>query len=144
MELGSVIKIMGGKSAIGKEIRNTADFIELSDKGMPAKVITAIQTHSHFTNKEISHFLDISESTLQRYRKSKKLLRKGEAEKAYHLSSVIAKGVEVFGSEEKFHQWLNLENEAIGGIKPIQWLSSAIGRDEILNLLSRIEYGIYS
>ena len=144
MELGLVIKIMGGQAAIGQEIRHTADLIELSAKGMPAQVIAAIQTHSRFTNKEISHFLDISESTLQRYRKSKKTLRKGEAEKAYHLSSVIAQGVAVFGNEEKFYQWLNLENEAIGGIKPTQWLSSTIGRDEILNLLARIEYGIYS
>ncbi len=144
MELRTVINIMGGRKAIGRDIRNTADFIELSAKGMPSQVITAIQSHSKFTNKEISTFLDISESTLQRYRISKKALRKGEAEKAIQLSNVIARGVEVFGSEEKFYQWLYLENQAIGGIKPIKWLSSAIGRNEILDLFTRIEYGIYS
>jgi putative toxin-antitoxin system antitoxin component (TIGR02293 family) len=144
MELEAVVEIMGGQEAIGQEVRHTTDFIAISAKGMPSKVIQAIQDRGNFSNKDISSFLDISESTLQRYRKSAKTLKKDDAEKAFHLSSVLAKGISILGDEEKFNQWLNLENKAIGGIKPITWLNSSIGREEILRLLNRIEYGIYS
>lgn len=144
MELEAVVEIMGGEEAIGQEVRHTADIIEISARGMPFKVIKAIQDHGNFSNKDISSFLDISESTLQRYRKSDKTLKKDDAEKAFHLSAVLAKGISVLGDEEKFTQWLNLENLALGGIKPITWLNSSIGREEILGLLNRIEYGIYS
>jgi putative toxin-antitoxin system antitoxin component (TIGR02293 family) len=144
MELEAVVEIMGGQEAIGQEVRHTADIIEISAKGMPFKVIEAIQDHGNFSNKDISSFLDISESTLQRYRKSARTLKKDDAEKAFHLSAVLAKGISVLGDEEKFTQWLNLENLSLGGIRPITWLNSSIGREEILRLLNRIEYGIYS
>jgi putative toxin-antitoxin system antitoxin component (TIGR02293 family) len=144
MELDAVVEIMGGQEAIGRKVNHAADIIEISAKGMPSKVIQAIQDHGNFSNKQISILLDIPESTLQRSRKSAKTLKKDDAEKAFHLSSVLAKGISVLGDEEKFHQWLNLENEALGGIKPLAWLNSSIGREEILRLLHRIEYGIYS
>lgn len=145
MELQAVVEIMGGQEAIGRKVNSTADIIELSAQGMPSKVIRAVQARAHFSNKEISDFLNISPSTYQRrYRQSTKKLKKDESEIAFHLSSLIAKGIAVFGDEEKFIQWLHLENTALGGRKPISWLSSQIGRDEILNLLGRIEHGIFS
>lgn len=144
MELQAVVEIMGGQDTIGKKVHNTADIIELSVTGMSSKVIRAVQARGHFSNKEISEFLNISPSTYQRYRTSKKKLKRDESEKIFHLSSVIAKGIDVFGEEDKFIQWLHLDNAALGGRKPITWLSSQIGREEILNVLGRLEHGIFS
>ena len=78
MELDAVVEIMGGQEAIGRKVRHAADIIEISAKGMPSKVIRAIQDHGNFSNKQISNLLDIPESKLQRYRKSAKPLKKGE------------------------------------------------------------------
>lgn len=143
MDLEAIIEIMGGQETMGKAVTNTADIIDLAVAGMSTKVIRAVQTRARFSNKEISEFLNISPSTYQRYH-TKKKLKRDESEKLFHLSSIIAKGIIIFGSEEQFSQWLHLDNIALGGRKPITWLSSHIGREEILNVLGRIEYGIFS
>jgi putative toxin-antitoxin system antitoxin component (TIGR02293 family) len=97
-----------------------------------------------FSNKEISELLAISESTLARREQSKRALTRDEGEKTIQLSAVMAKGLEVFEDEEDFRHWLETDNVALGGIRPKELLTSAIGRDQVRDLLGRIQYGIYS
>jgi putative toxin-antitoxin system antitoxin component (TIGR02293 family) len=145
MTLDAIINIMGGSATFGQRVHNVADFMRISEEGMSVEVIRTIQERMSFTNKEISRFLDISESTLHRYLRSpKNTLKKDEAEKAYHISKVIAKGLEVFEEKEAFLQWLHTSNTALGGAKPIDWMPSSIGREQLLEVLVRIEYGMYS
>jgi putative toxin-antitoxin system antitoxin component (TIGR02293 family) len=145
MTLDSIIEIMGGTSTIGQKVHNEADLMRISEEGMPVGIIRAILEKMTFTNKEISKFLDISESTLHRYLRSDlNRLKKDEAEKAFHISKVIAKGLEIFGNKRDFLNWLHNSNMALGGAKPIDWMNSSIGRDQLLDLLVRIEYGMYS
>jgi putative toxin-antitoxin system antitoxin component (TIGR02293 family) len=145
MSIEAIIQIMGGSSTFKEEVHNVADFMRISEEGMSVAVIRGIQEQTAFTNKEISRFLDISESTLHRYlRSDKNTLKKDEAEKAYHISKVIAKGMEVFEEKEAFLEWLHTSNTALGGAKPLDWMASSIGREQLLDLLVRIEYGMYS
>ena len=144
MTLDLIVDIMGGSATIGRVIHHAVDFMKVSQEGMPVNVIREIQQRLNFTNKEISQFLDISESTLQRYFRAGHTLKKDEAEKAYQVSKVIAKGLEVFENDADFREWLHTSNTAMGGAEPIAWMSSSIGREQLLDLLVSIEYGMYS
>lgn len=57
---------------------------------------------------------------------------------------VIAATVEVLGTEEKARRWMSRPNMAMGGEKPIDLLSTPEGRVDVLTILMRIEWGIYS
>jgi putative toxin-antitoxin system antitoxin component (TIGR02293 family) len=145
MTLDTIIDIMGGQTTLGQRIHSVGDFMRISEEGMSVEVIRMIQERMSFTNKEMSRFLDISESTLHRYlRAESNTLKKDEAEKAYHISKVIAKGLEVFEEKEAFLEWLHTSNTALGGAKPIDWMPSSIGREQLLEVLVSIEYGMYS
>lgn len=145
MLLNRMVDIMGGKQVIKQPVHNTLDFLHLSQKEqLSIEAIRSIQRLMKFTNKEMSEMLSISESTLQRRYNSLVPLSKDEAEKAFHITKVIARGIEVYGSLDDFLRFLQANSRALGNIKPIEIMSSSIGRDEILNLLGRIEWGLYS
>ncbi|MCF8361800.1 MAG: MbcA/ParS/Xre antitoxin family protein [Prolixibacteraceae bacterium] len=54
------------------------------------------------------------------------------------------KGLELFGNEENFTNWLNTENTALGGVKPIELLNKSKGENLVENELIKIEHGILS
>ncbi|WP_240773302.1 antitoxin Xre/MbcA/ParS toxin-binding domain-containing protein [Pontibacter sp. SGAir0037] len=144
MSLDSIVEVMGGPKNIGRDIHNTHDFILASREGISVAVIKVLQSRIGLTNKMMSSILEISESTLQRLIKQKSRLGKSESEAAYEISKIIAKGIEVFGDEQDFTEWLNTKNIALGDERPIDWLDSSIGREQLVDLLVGIQYGHYS
>ena len=145
MSLDAIVNVMGGAKNIGRAIHNRLDFMIASREGMISiGVVKAIQSRIHLTNKMMSRILEISESTLQRHIKEGGNLKKAESEAAYEVSKVIAKGLEVFEDEADFNEWLYTKNTALGEARPIDWLDSSIGREQLLDLLISIEYGMYS
>ncbi|WP_246343769.1 type II RES/Xre toxin-antitoxin system antitoxin [Adhaeribacter radiodurans] len=145
MSLDSIMNIMGGAQNIGRDIHTRLDFIKASREGaVSIAVVKSIQNKIHLTNKMMSSILEISESTLQRHIKEDRKLKKAESETAYEVSKVIAKGIEVFEDENDFNEWLYTKNTALGEERPIDWLDSSIGREQLLDLLVSIEHGMYS
>jgi hypothetical protein len=57
---------------------------------------------------------------------------------------VFRRAVEALGSAENALSWLNIENKALGGIRPVDRSHSAAGIQLVLDLLGRIEHGISS
>lgn len=51
---------------------------------------------------------------------------------------------EVFEDEEKAKQWLNRENRALNGAKPVLLLDTLTGINMVNDVLTRIEEGVYS
>ena len=94
------------------------------------------------TLKEWSGILDLSERTLQRYKKDKRAFDTLQSEKIVQVTLLIRFGRDVFGDEKKFNLWLNTENLSIGNIKPKEMLDSSFGIDLLKDELTRIENGI--
>jgi putative toxin-antitoxin system antitoxin component (TIGR02293 family) len=141
--LDEVIEVMGGKRVVPHVVNNSLDWIGVS-KDLSIKALRALQDRMSFTNKEVSRFIAISESTLQRRLKEQAVLTIDEAEKTIQVATVIAQGIAVFEDEDDFRDWLHTRNPALGNIKPIELMHSSIGREQIMDLLNRIEYSIYS
>ncbi|GGF08150.1 type II RES/Xre toxin-antitoxin system antitoxin [Hymenobacter cavernae] len=142
--VATMVELMGGGSVIPQLVHNELDLLMVAVKGLSVQALRTLQRRMQFSNKEISELLAISESTLARREQSKRALTRDEAEKTIQLSAVMAKGLDVFEDEEDFRHWLETDNVALGGIRPKELLTSAIGRDQVRDLLGRIQYGIYS
>ncbi|WP_324679309.1 antitoxin Xre/MbcA/ParS toxin-binding domain-containing protein [Hymenobacter sp. GOD-10R] len=142
--VATMVELMGGGNVIPQLVHNELDLLMVAVKGLSVQALRTLQRRMQFSNKEISELLSISESTLARREQSKRALTRDEAEKTIQLSAVMAKGLEVFEDEEDFRHWLETDNVALGGIRPKDLLTSAIGRDQVRDLLGRIQYGIYS
>ncbi|OUJ74756.1 type II RES/Xre toxin-antitoxin system antitoxin [Hymenobacter crusticola] len=142
--VATMVELMGGGNVIPQLVHNELDLLMVAVKGLSVQAVRTLQRRMQFSNKEISELLAISESTLARREQNKRALTRDEAEKTIQLSAVMAKGLEVFEEEDDFRHWLETDNVALGGIRPKDLLTSAIGRDQVRDLLGRIQYGIYS
>ena len=142
--VATMVELMGGGNVIPQLVHNELDLLMVAVKGLSVQAVRTLQRRMQFSNKEISELLAISESTLARREQSKRALTRDEAEKTIQLSAVMAKGLEVFEDEDDFRHWLETNNVVLGGIRPKDLLTSAIGRDQVRDLLGRIQYGIYS
>lgn len=135
---------LGGAAIVRRQVDNAFDLIDLVNDGLPMQSAKYLQDNLGFSNRTMSHLLAISESTYQRRIKAKSSLTKDETEKAISLSELYAKGLDIFGNSEKLRYWLDNPNYALGNRKPIDLLDSTIGRQEAMEVLFRIQYGIYS
>lgn len=142
--VAQVVELLGGHALIRQAIHNDLDLLALAVKGLSMQSVRALQQRMQFSNKEISEFLAVSESTLLRRQQGKQGLTRDESEKAIQLSAVVAKGLDVFEDEDDFRHWLETPNVALGGIEPKELLASSIGREQVREILGRIQYGIYS
>jgi putative toxin-antitoxin system antitoxin component (TIGR02293 family) len=95
-----------------------------------------------FTLYEWSVFLNMSERTIQRYKKEKKRFDPIYSEKILQISLLYNLGAEVFGSDENFNIWLETQNVALGGIKPKELLDNSFGIGLLKDELTRIEHGV--
>ena len=89
-----------------------------------------------------SKILNMSERTIQRYKREKKRFDSIHTEKLLLIMLLFKKGSEVFGDTPNFLTWTNSENIALGGGKPIDLLDNSFGINLVKDELLRIEHGV--
>ncbi len=92
----------------------------------------------------MSRILSMSQSILQRRYKSKDRLSELASQIIIQLAELWTQGLDIFGNEADFRDWLMQKNLALGNRIPMQMLASPLGREHIKEVLLRIEWGIYS
>ena len=60
------------------------------------------------------------------------------------MDEVFQKALEVLGSAEKAKSWLAASNQALGGFSPDGLAQSPEGIQAVLQVLGRIEHGIFN
>ena len=125
----------------GDEIK-AISLVEMVRNGVRFDAFDTFANRSPFSLHEWSGYLHLSERTMQRYRSEKKIFDPLQSEKIIEIALFYNKGVEVFGSAEKFDSWLETESLALGGIKPKMLLDNSFGINLLKDELTAIEYGI--
>lgn len=89
-----------------------------------------------------SRILNVSERTMQRYKREKKRFDSIHSERLLLIMLLFKKGLEVFKSTDYFIKWLHSENISLGGVKPLNMLDNTFGVNLIKDELVRIEHGV--
>lgn len=66
------------------------------------------------------------------------------SERILSLAEIYSYGYEVFEDNSRFNNWMFSPNRALGGLAPYEILDNQYGREEIKNIIGRIDYGVYS
>ena len=96
----------------------------------------------NFNLHEWSTILHLSDRTIQRYKKENITFEPLQSEKILQVALIFQKGQELFVDTEKFNNWLDAENQALGKVKPKELLDNTFGIKMIEDELTKIEYGI--
>ncbi|MFD2201274.1 antitoxin Xre/MbcA/ParS toxin-binding domain-containing protein [Shivajiella indica] len=133
-----------GKENFSNEVNEPMDYYYVAEKGLPSAVIQNFKSSFSIGLSQIASILSTSEPTLYRRIKENKSLPKQEAIKLLEATDLFLYGEELFGSKEDFFKWMELPNTALGGLRPMQVISYPEGISKVRDLLTRIEYNVYS
>lgn len=131
--------LMGSRTAQPSDF----DLLNLARTGVTKRGLVSLAKQLMLTLQEIADILHISERTLQRYTPAT-LVKTEHADRAIELAKLYERGIEVLGSQEAFNRWLRQPNYALNNQVPLHLLDTTIGFRLVLQVLGRIEYGVFS
>lgn len=117
--------------------------INLTRKGISKKEIENLMVFYALDLEQISDILKVSSRTLMRKDESM-ILNPHISQQVIFLILLAQNGLKVFQNKIDFNDWLRTPLMAFGNKKPIDYLDTAFGIQEIINQLGRIEYGVYA
>lgn len=117
--------------------------IDIIKEGISKKDLENLKEKTDLDYNQLSKVLSVARATL--------INKKGAAkfdmvlsERIVGVADLYSYGYEVFEDENRFNEWIFRPNQALGGQSPYELLDNQYGREEVRNLIGRIDYGVYS
>jgi putative toxin-antitoxin system antitoxin component (TIGR02293 family) len=126
------------------EISPEREIVQAIRRGFSIRLASQVATRFNIPESKLAQLIGITPRTLARHKKGEKILTQAPSDRLYRLARVIALAKEVFESEATAKDWLNRPNRALGGTKPLELLDTDAGVEQVVDLLNRIDYGVYS
>ncbi|WP_461070811.1 type II RES/Xre toxin-antitoxin system antitoxin [Spirosoma horti] len=132
------------KTAYQPQRATSFAIIEQAQKGVPTQQVDQLAELLGISFKEMAIVLQVAERTLHRFR-SEGQLDQQTSERLLLLENLTAHGLLVFdGRAEALADWLRYPLRELKGQAPLQWLNTISGFSLVDDVLTRIEYGVYS
>ena len=112
-----------------------------SKTGLNAKAALDFLNISGFSYQEFQDTFNTTVKTIQNYFTQDLTLDASLSEKLLKSFALYEKGIEVFGSAQAFHIWLNTSAYGLGNQIPFSLMDTITGISLIEEELIRIEYG---
>jgi putative toxin-antitoxin system antitoxin component (TIGR02293 family) len=139
----TVESLLGGKDVLKSRPRSSLDWVAIVREGLPARVLDALAENLELTRGELAAALGIAERTLARRRKNG-IFTAEESAKLLRLARVTRRAAEVFEKSDLALDWLKRPNRTLGGARPLDLLDTDIGAENVLDVLGRVEHGVFS
>ncbi len=121
-----------------------ARLIEEIRQGLPVAVVGALRDEIGETLEQLLHLIDLSSRTLAR-RQAEGHLKPDESDRVVRLINVIAAAESLFeGDRDAVRRWLRQPAAGLGGRTPLEIADTEVGARELLNLIGRLEHGVFS
>ncbi|MES2648040.1 MAG: MbcA/ParS/Xre antitoxin family protein [Bacteroidota bacterium] len=117
--------------------------ISLVDKGILKKDLTLFKERTGWDYNQLSDILGVARAKLIA-KKGEERFDKQVSERILSLADLYSYGYEVFEDEDRFNSWIFSPNHSLNGLAPFDYLDTQFGREEIKDLIGRIDYGVYS
>jgi len=140
-----VTPLLGGRKTFRQLPQTPLDWIYFLRKGFPPAALTSFASRTGMTDAELAQMLGISVRTLRSRRSRKTPLSSGDSERLYRAARVIARADEVFGNFAKGVRWVREgKTQLFSGATPISLIDTEVGTEHVLDLLGRMEDGIFA
>jgi putative toxin-antitoxin system antitoxin component (TIGR02293 family) len=118
-----------------------AEKVARLNAGVKAGVFAALADTISMPLGALAEALGLSARTLRNRKGRAALLTADETERSFRVYRVWRRAAEVIGNEEAAKDWMKTPQKALGRKTPLSLLTRDVGADEVLNLLTGIEYG---
>ena len=111
--------------------------------GLSKQDLVKLKSRTELDYDKLSKALSVTRATLIN-KKGEQKFSSALSERMIGLADIYSCGYAVFEDEAKFNQWMFRPNQALGGKSPYDVIDNQFGREEVKNIIGRIEYGVYS
>jgi len=122
---------------------SSLDHVREIRRGYPITLVAEIRARLGLTESELANLLGISIRTYH-LRKSTGHMSKRESERLYRFCYLLNLAKHALESKEHAQIWLRTLKKALNGETPYQFCDTSPGYQEVINLLGRVEYGVFS
>jgi len=117
---------------------------EALSEGIPYKVFTTLAAASGLESKELARYVAISPASLQRRAKAGHFKR-DEGDRLYRFAEVYKSAVDLFeGDQKRANTWLLNPVRGLGGQRPVEMIATTAGAEAVLDLIGRLEHGVFA
>lgn len=121
------------------------ELTRMLEAGLPVDVIDNIRHWSAMTRGEIMKVTGINERNIARRKSAGRNLSPDESERVARFVRVMDAAVRLFdGNKEDATQWLSRPVKGLGNVAPITLLATESGALDVLDLIGRLEHGVFS
>lgn len=111
--------------------------------GISKNELEVLKSRTGLDYDKLANLLSVTRATLINKLSAEKF-NSSLSERILGLADIYSYGYSVFEDEEKFNRWMFKGNKALGGKTPYEICNNQFGREEVKNIIGRIEYGVYS
>ena len=111
--------------------------------GISKKDLENLKAKTRLDYDKLATALSVTRATLINKKRQEKFSA-SLSERIISLADIYSYGYEVFEDEDHFNKWMFRPNQALGGKLPYEFVDNQFGREEVKNLIGRIDYGVYS
>ncbi|CAM3321829.1 type II RES/Xre toxin-antitoxin system antitoxin [Shewanella violacea] len=136
-------KVIGFWQSVGVPARG-ASLYEALHTGLPFEVYSNLAKVSGIEKSELASATVIASATLQRRAKAGKFNR-DESDRLYRFAEVYKSALDLFeGEGDDATRWLRNPVRGLGNKRPIDMLSTSAETEAVLNLIGRLEHGVFA
>jgi len=111
--------------------------------GVSIKELEGFKNKATLDYDQLASALSVTRATLIN-KKGNDKFNPSLSERIISLADIYSYGYKVFEYEARFNAWMFSPNQALGGLLPFKLMDNQFGREEIKNMIGRIEYGVYA
>jgi putative toxin-antitoxin system antitoxin component (TIGR02293 family) len=131
-------------SAIPQAGGDANDSVEVVRRGLSIESFKRVASYYQLSDVQMSKVVGTSIRTIVRLQKEDKPLNATWSDRLYRLARVAAQAQDVFESADTATSWLKRPNRGLNGHAPVDLLDTDAGTEQVVELLDRIEFGVYS
>lgn len=117
--------------------------MDIARIGVSKSALERLKSTTNLDYDQLASILSVARATLINKKGTEKF-NSTLSEKIVGLADIYSYGYEVFEDEVRFNQWIFRPNQALNGQTPFDLIDNQFGREEVKDLIGRIDYGVYS
>jgi putative toxin-antitoxin system antitoxin component (TIGR02293 family) len=142
--IASITRFLGGRSVFPSLPKSDREFIRLLRHGIPVAAVACAAKSLSMTEEATFAWLKIPKRTAARRKANNEPLRDVESERLLRLARLAATASDVLGTRDRAVDWMTKPNRALAGERPVELLDTDVGFQNALDVLNRIEHGVFS
>jgi putative toxin-antitoxin system antitoxin component (TIGR02293 family) len=133
---------LGGAKVLRRPAATLLDLHQAAERGLHVLVIEMLGKSLNASREDLLNALALSPRTLIR-RQKEGALSSEESDRVLRLARVAAQAEEVLGGREDAVNWLHRANRSLGGHKPLELVRTDAGSELVVDVLGRLENGVF-